>query len=159
MKVRRETGFTLLELLIVISIILIIAVMAIPNFLRARVAANEASAVGSCRLINTAEVTYSTFYQAGYSSTLAQLGPPASGPATKAAADLIDEILASGRKSGYVFSYTPSAPVGDAYSSYQVRASPFVPGSTGNRYFYSDPSGVIRMSVGGAAGPSSSPIH
>ena len=159
MRVRRETGFTLIELLIVISIILIIAAMAIPNFLRARLAANEASAVSSCRLINTAEVTYSAFYQMGYSSSLVQLGPPASGPATAAAADLIDEILASGRRSGYVFSYTPSALVGGMYSSYQVQANPAIPDGTGTRYFYTDPSGVIRLSVGGTAGPSSSPIH
>jgi len=159
MRVRRETGFTLIELLIVISIILIIAAMAIPNFLRARLAANEASAVSSCRLINTAEVTYGAFYQMGYSSSLAQLGPPASGPATAAAADLIDEILASSRKSGYVFSYTPSALVGGIYSSYQVQANPAIPDGTGTRHFYTDPSGVIRLSVSGAAGPSSSPIH
>lgn len=159
MSVRQEKGFTLVELLIVVSIILIIAVMAIPNFLRARLAANEASAVSSCRSINTAEVTYSAFYQMGYSSTLAQLGPPASGPTTATAADLMDEVLASGRKSGYTFSYTPGALVGSAYSSYQVQASPAIPGSTGTRYFYNDPSGVIRVSVGGAAGPSSSPIH
>jgi prepilin-type N-terminal cleavage/methylation domain-containing protein len=157
--VRRQTGFTLIELLIVISIILIIAVMAIPNLLRARVAANEASAVSSCRLINTAEVTYSAFYQAGYSSTLAQLGPPPSGPATAAAADLLDATLASGRKSGYVFSYTPSGLTAGTYNAYSLQASPAVPNSTGIRYFYTDPSGVIRLNVGGPAGPSSSPVH
>lgn len=156
---RRQTGFTLIELLIVISIILIIAVMAIPNLLRARVAANEASAVSSCRLINTAEVTYSAFYQAGYSSTLAQLGPPPSGPAMAAAADLLDATLASGQKSGYVFSYTPSGLTAGTYNAYSLQASPAVPNSTGIRYFYTDPSGVIRLNVGGPAGPSSSPVH
>jgi prepilin-type N-terminal cleavage/methylation domain-containing protein len=157
--VRRQTGFTLIELLIAISIILIIAAMAIPNLLRARVAANEASAVSSCRLINTAEVTYSAFYQAGYSSTLAQLGPAPSGPATAAAADLLDATLASGQKSGYVFSYTPSGLTAGTYNAYSLQASPAVPNSTGIRYFYTDPSGVIRLNVGGPAGPSSSPVH
>ena len=156
---RRQSGFTLIELLIVISIILILAVMAIPHFLRARVAANEASAVSSCRLINTAEVTYSAFYQAGYSSTLAQLGPPPSGPATAAAADLLDATLASGQKSGYVFSYTPSGLTAGTYNTYSLQASPAVPNSTGIRYFYTDPSGVIRLNVGEPAGPSSSPVH
>lgn len=156
---RQERGFTLVELLIVVSIIMIITAMAVPNFMRARLAANEASAVSSCRLINTAEVTYNAFYQMGFSSTLAQLGPPASGPATAAAADLVDETLAAGRKSGYLFSYTPSELVGGAYSSYQVQAAPAFPNSTGTRYFYTDPSGVIRLNTSGAAGPSSSALH
>jgi prepilin-type N-terminal cleavage/methylation domain-containing protein len=155
----RERGFTLVELLIVISIILIIAAMAVPNFMRARLAANEASAVSSCRTLNTAELTYYAFYQRGYTNTLAQLGPPASGPATAAAADLIDSTLASGRKSGYVFNYVPGGLTAGMYTSYSLQANPATPGSTGISYFYTDPSGVIRLSSSEAAGPSSSPVH
>jgi type IV pilus assembly protein PilA len=159
MRVRRESGFTVVELLVVISIILIIAAMAIPNFLRARLVANEAAAVGSCRTVNTAELTYLAYYQRGYSSTLAQLGPPASGPVTSAAADLIDSILAGGQKSGYVFTYTASSLTAGMYSNYSLQANPTIPDATGTRYFYTDPSGVIRMNVGAAAGPSSSPVQ
>lgn len=156
---KREAGFSLVELLIVVSILLIIAAMAIPNFLRARMAANEASTVGSCRSLNTAEFTYSAFYQRGYTATLAQLGPPASGPATADAADLIDAVLASGTKSGYAYTYTPGSLVAGTWSAYQFRAAPTRPNDTGTRYFFTDPSGVIRVNVGGPAGPSSSPLN
>jgi prepilin-type N-terminal cleavage/methylation domain-containing protein len=156
---RREAGFTLVELLIVVSIIMIIGAMAIPNFMRARLAANEASAVSSCRTLNTAELTYFAYYQRGYTSTLAQLGPPATGPATTAAADLIDATLAGGQKSGYVFNYTAGGLTAGVYTNYAVQANPAVPNSTGTRYFFTDPSGVIRLNVGGVAGPSSSAVH
>src|SRR5260370_15123699 len=100
---KKQKGFSLIELLIVVAIILIIAAIAIPNLLRSRMAANEASAVGSIRSINTAAVTYSfTYPAAGYPSTLAQLAP-ATG-ASSSSADLIDSVLASGTKSGYQFS-------------------------------------------------------
>lgn len=155
----RDRGFSLIELLIVVSVLLIIAAIAIPNFLRARLAANEASAVSSCRTVNTAEFTFMAFYRQGYSSTLAQLGPPTSGPATSAAADLIDVGLAAGQRSGYVFEYTPSGLSGGLYTSYQFHANPAVPNDTGTRYFFTDPSGVIRQRAGEAAGPSDSSIQ
>jgi type IV pilus assembly protein PilA len=157
--VNRQTGYSLIELLIVVSVILIIAAIAVPNFLRARLAANEASAVSSCRTVNTAEFTYMAFYQKGYSSTLAQLGPPSSGPATSAAADLIDVGLAAGQRSGYLFTYTPSALSDTGYTRYAFQANPAIPNNTGTRYFFTDPSGVIRQNVGGPAGPSDSAVH
>ena len=94
----KEKGFSLIELLIVVAIILIIAAIAIPNLLRSKMAANEASAVGSMRTLNTASVSYSTTY-GGYPALLANLGPAAS--ATSATADLIDSVLVTGTKSGY----------------------------------------------------------
>ena len=98
----KQKGFSLIELLIVVAIILIIAAIAIPNLLRSKMAANEASAVGSVRTLNTACVTYSTTYTT-YPTTLANLGPATS--ATSATADLVDSVLATGTKSGYVFTY------------------------------------------------------
>ena len=157
-RTRGAAGFTLVELLIVVSIIFVIAALAVPNFLRARLAASEGSAASSCRSINTAELTYNAFYQQGYSCTLAQLGPPAGGPPTSAAADLIDQQLASGQRSGYSFTYTPAGLVGAKYTTYQLQARPSVPEDTGTQYFFTDPSGVIRANVGAPAGPSSSPI-
>src|SRR5437667_222132 len=99
---KNQKGFSLIELLIVVAIILIIAAIAIPNLLRSKMAANEASAVGSLRSLNTACITYSTTY-GSYPAGLSNLGPGS--PATSTTADLIDSVLASGTKSGYSFAY------------------------------------------------------
>jgi len=139
-------GFSLIELLIVVAIILIIAAIAIPNLMRSRIAANQASAIESLRVISTAEVSYSVTYGSGFSSTLAQLGPPTSGNLpTPSAAGLIDETLAGGTKSGYVFSYTPGAvDSSGSINSYNLLANPMSFGQTGNVYYYTDQSHVIR---------------
>jgi len=151
---RKNKGFSLIELLIVVAIILIIAAIAIPNLLRSRIAANEASAVGSMRTINTAEVTYSTAC-GGFSPTLLALGPPLAACAT---ADLIDSVLAAGTKSGYIFTYTPGAAVAGVIPTYAVNADPVTPGTTGQRHFFSDQSGVVRADPAAAATVASTPI-
>ncbi|MGA2097615.1 MAG: prepilin-type N-terminal cleavage/methylation domain-containing protein [Candidatus Acidiferrum sp.] len=146
----RQKGFSLIELLIVVAIILIISAIAIPNLLRSRISANEASAVGSIRTINASAVMYSaTFPSAGYPPSLAAMGGPASVcAATSTQACLLDEVLASGTKSGYTFVWTGD---GNAPSvGYTINGTPISVGGTGQRMFCSDQSGVIRYDVSGA---------
>jgi len=157
MRIRNQKGFSLIELLIVVAIILIIAAIAIPNLLRSRMAANEASAVGSMRSINTACVTYSTTYGIGFPSTLASLGT--SGAASSTSADLIDNVLASGAKSGYTFTFVAGALAGGVIPTYTLNAAPITPGQTGMRYFFTDQSGVIRFNVSAAATVSDAPLQ
>jgi type IV pilus assembly protein PilA len=152
----KQKGFSLIELLIVVAIILIIAAIAIPNLLRSRMAANEASAVGSLRTINTACVQYFTTYGIGYPAALANLGPNTT--ATSAAADLIDSVLASTVKSGYSFSYSAGSPTNGIINTYAITATPSVVGTTGQRYFFTDQSGVIRSNATGTADSQSTPI-
>jgi len=158
-KAGKHNGFSLIELLIVVAIILIIAAIAIPNLLRSRIAANEASAVGSLRTLNTAEITYNMSYPSvGFACSLSSLAP-ASGSATSAAAGLIDANLASGKKSGY--SFTVSNCTGTPTVSYQYAAAPVNPGTTGQRYFCTDTSGVIQYNGSAAittCGTSTTPI-
>ena len=152
----KQKGFSLIELLIVVAIILIIAAIAIPNLLRSRMAANEASAVGSMRTLNTAEVTYSTTYGIGYAASIAALGPAATASSTSA--DLIDSVLAASSKSGYSFAYSAGSASTGTRTDYTITATP-LSASTGSRTFFTNQSGVIRAdATGGTATASSTPI-
>ena len=161
---RKQKGFSLIELLIVVAIILIIAAIAIPNLLRSRIAANEASAVGSLRTINTAEVTYaSTYPSTGFATTLQYLGPGAAGntTATSTSALLLDSVLGCSTttcsKSGY--SFTISGGTDSPVSSYSVTGVPVTAGQTGQRYFYTDASGVIRFNATASASSTDNPLQ
>ncbi len=157
-KREHTRGFSLIELLIVVAIILVIAAIAIPNFLRSRIAANQASAVSSLRVLNTAEVTYAATYNTGYASDLSYFSPPASGNATSTAAGLIDSMLASGIKSGYSFSYSPSINATGRTDAYTINADPVTTGTTGMNHYFTEQSGVIRQNSTAVASASDSPL-
>lgn len=152
-------GFSLIELLIVVAIILIIAAIAIPNFLRSRIAANQASAVGSLRTLNTSEVSYASTFNVGFSQTMSYLDPDPTGTSpTSTAAGLIDSVLASGTKSGYTFTYTPGpTDTSGKINSYAITAIP-ITSTTGTNYYYTDQSGVIRQNSTTTAASTDTPI-
>jgi len=159
----QQKGFSLIELLIVVAIILIIAAFAVPSFLRSKMAANQASAVGSLRTLNTACIGYSTNY-GQFPEALTNLGPMDSGDPgqghgqaapSSTSADMIDSVLAGGTKSGYTFVYT----AGTSNQSYTITATPITLATTGQNMYFTDQSGVIRVDTSGSgASASSTPI-
>ena len=160
---KRTKGFSLIELLIVVAIILIIAAISVPNLLRSRMAANEASAVGSIRTINTAVTEYSFTYGVGYPANLTQLGGTGTVFTCNGAGLIVHDLVASlsaGIKSGYSIAIIPgiqptlatSVPSGCTAGfsdGYVVTAVPVSVGTSGQRAFCSDASGVDSFELSG----------
>lgn len=154
-----------------IPFLLIVAAIAIPNLLRARMAANEASAIGSLRAMNVAAISYSSQYRNGFPPSLAVMdGGEAGGPSCDHA-QLIDLALASGEKRGYVFTYVAAGSqilrdeakakgcTSPGSSSFEVHADPITRGTTGQRSFYTDQTSVIRSEADAPATADSTPIE
>ena len=155
----RQRGFSLIELLIVVAIILIIAAIAIPNLLRARMAANQASGASTIRTINSATIVYSSTYNNGLPPSLAAMGGV--GVANCNGAGLLDNILtvAPFHKGGYAYDYQPQGPpipnpppacATPGFNEYLTTAVPVVVGNTGQESYCSDEPGVIRFDISGA---------
>lgn len=144
---KKNKGFSLIELLIVVAIILIIAAIAIPNLIRARRSANESSATASMRTIGSGELLYRSTH--GAFGTLDQLSTDT----------IIDNVLASGSKSGYAFVATPDATSPDLQftcaGTPQISTGPL---QTGTRFYFADESQVVRFNLSGAATSGSSGV-
>ena len=147
---RRSRGFSLIELLIVIAIILIIITVALPRLSKAKMFAMETAAISAIRTIHTAQVEYSSQY-GKFAASLAELGPPASGAESPAAAGMIEKDLASGEKQGYKFTMTGNV------GGYQINAQPIAFGTTGSRTFFSDQTMVVHQNYGPEPATASSP--
>jgi type IV pilus assembly protein PilA len=147
------TGYICVGMILLLPLILIIAAIAIPNLLRARMAANETSAVGSLRAYNTAIVSYETSCQRP-PALLAELGPAPAGQSSscQSGMGLVDADLAAGRKNGYDFAYATTD------TRYELHADPVKPGNTGVRHFFTDESGIIRADAGAPATADSPPL-
>jgi type IV pilus assembly protein PilA len=149
-KRRRARGFSLIELLIVIAIILIILAIAVPKLGSARMNANEMAVIRELQTINTMQVQYMSQFQR-FATTLAELGPPASGGPGPQAADLIPSALSVGDKDGYTFTMTATP------SGYTLNANPKVFNTSGRRTFYTDQNGLIHQNWSAEAANASSP--
>ena len=147
---RKRRGFSLIELMIVIAIILIIATIALPKLNRAKMYAHETAAIKTMQTIHTAQTQYQSQF-GRFATSLTELGPPQSGQPGPQSADLIDNNLASGEKSGYKFIVTGNQ------SGYVISAVPVAYNSTGSRTFYSDQTMQIRQNYGPEPATAQSP--
>jgi type IV pilus assembly protein PilA len=155
---RAQAGFSLIELLVVVAVILIIAAIAIPNYIQSKMRANESSAVQSLRNLDTAELVYSSTYGIDFTPSLSQLSGNGLNPDPNNAG-LIDEVLASGVKQGYRFTYTAlTFDASGNTATYSINADPVSSNVTGQRHFYTDQSCVIRSNIAVPAGPSDLPL-
>ncbi len=142
---RKQKGFSLIELLIVVAIILIIAALAVPNFLRSRIVANESAAVAAVRIVTSAQISYSSTYPSvGFANTLTALGGPNCNPPSSTSACIIDDPLAAGQRSGYNFVLANVS--GTPASTYNVIATPSAYNSSGTKYFCANEDSILRYS-------------
>ncbi len=157
-SLKEQDGFSLIELLIVVAVILVIMAIAIPNFVRSRLRANESAAVQNLRMITTANTVYLTTYGIGYADGLPSLGgEPVIPDSTQAG--LIDSILSAGVKTGYVYTYSVvTRDPANHVVAYTLTAEPTTFGSTGERYFFTNQTAIIHFSTTGSATASDPPI-
>ena len=155
MKMNR--GFTLIELMIVISIISIIAAIAIPNLIRSRMTANESSAIAALRTISTAQQQFQSTAVMPFPSGMGRYSPDLATLAGQVP-PFLDTVLAAGNKQGFIFTTVGGGP--DGGPSFVVNGVPLALGASGNRAFFADESGLITFVAGaGPAGPGDDPVQ